>query len=92
QLIDLYRGDHSKEQRSVTLVDEMLGRMATKRDVAYSVFLGIIERLPRGPARWRDDLIIRHSGAIERAITEAAYAGVQQALAAFSALGRYIST
>ena len=59
---------------------------------AYSVFLGIVERLPRGPARWRDDRIVRHSEAIERTIVDAANVGVQQALAAFSALGRYIST
>lgn len=92
QLIDLYRVDPSMEGRSVKLVDEILGGMAAGRDVAYSVFLGIIERLPRGPARWRDELIARHSEAIERTIVDAANVGVQQGLAAFSALGRYIST
>ena len=51
------------------------------------MFLGIIERLPRRVRRWRDELIVRHSEAIERTIVDAAKVGVQQALAAFSALG-----
>lgn len=46
RLIDIYRGDRSKEERSVELVDEILGRVAVGQDVAYSVFLGVVERLP----------------------------------------------
>ena len=92
QLIDLYRGDRAMEQRSVALVDEILEGIAAGRQVVYSVILGFIERLPRGPAKWRDHLIERHSATIERTIAEAADAGVQQAFAAFAALGRYIST
>ncbi|MET4214216.1 hypothetical protein [Bradyrhizobium sp. LA2.1] len=91
QLIDIYRGDRSKESRSVELVDEILGRAAAGQDVAYSVFLGVVERLPRGPGKWRDTLIDRHAVAIEETIVEAANAGVQQAFVAFSAVGRHLS-
>jgi tetratricopeptide (TPR) repeat protein len=91
QLIDLYKGDRSKEERSVELVNEIMGSVVAGRHVVYSVLLGVVERLPRGPAKWRDDLIIRHADAIERTIIEAADVGVQQAFIAFSAFGRYIS-
>jgi hypothetical protein len=92
QLIDLYSRDRSKEQRSIALIGEILGRMAAGRDIPHSVILGFIERLPRGPAKLRDDIIIRHSDAIGRTIIEAAEAGTQQALSAFAAFGRYVST
>lgn len=91
QLIDLYRGDRSKDERSVALVDEILGRVAAGQDVAYSVFLGVIERLPRGPGMWRGTLIDRHAAVIEKKIVETANIGLQQAFVAFSAIGRHLS-
>lgn len=92
QLIDIYRTDTAKVDRAIQLVDEILGRVASERDVTYSVLLGVIERLPWGSGSWRADLIRRHAEAIERTIGEAADVGVQQAFNAFAALGRYLST
>jgi tetratricopeptide (TPR) repeat protein len=91
QLIDIYRTDRAKVDRAIELVDEILGRVAAGQDVTYSVFLGVVERLPWGSGMWRATLIRRHADAIERTIVEAANVGVQQAFVAFSAVGRYLS-
>jgi tetratricopeptide (TPR) repeat protein len=88
QLIDIYRTDPAKVERTTQLVDEILD----EQDVSYSVLLGVIERLPWGSGEWRAGLIQRHASAIEGTIVEAADVGVQQAFSAFAALGRYLST
>jgi hypothetical protein len=91
QLIDIYRTNTAEVERAIQLMDEILSRVAGERDVTYSVLLGVIERLPWGPGNWRAGLIRRHAEVIERTIVEAANVGVQQAFAAFAALGRYLS-
>lgn len=91
QLIDIYRADPTNIDRAIDLVDEILGRVASGQNVTYSVFLGVVERLPWGSGTWRAALIRRHAAAIERTIVEAANVGVLQAFVAFSAIGRYLS-
>ncbi len=91
QLIDIYRGNNLKDARAIELADEILGRVAGEEDVTYSVFLGLVERLPAGAGAWRSSVIRKHSSAIERTIVEAANVGVQQAFMAFAAIGRYLS-
>lgn len=91
QLVDLYKGNSEKQARATQLVDEMLGPDANAEGLAYSVLLGIIERLPSGSGQWRSALIDRHAASIERTIVSAANAGAQHAFDAFAALGRYIS-
>jgi tetratricopeptide (TPR) repeat protein len=92
QLIDIYRGNSAKVARAIELVDEILARAPGEDNVTYSVLLGVIERLPWGSGNWRAGLIRRHADAIERTIVEAANVGVLQAIRAFAALGRYLST
>jgi tetratricopeptide (TPR) repeat protein len=92
QLIDIYRADQAKVERAIQLVDEVLGKRVGEQDVSYSVLLGVMERLPWGSGGWRAGLIRRHADAIERTIVEAAEVGVLQAIRAFAALGRYLST
>jgi len=70
----------------------ILAQVAGTQDITYSVFLGVVERLPWGSGAWRATVIRRHKDAIERTIVEAANVGVQQAFRAFSAIGRYLST
>ena len=91
QLVDLYKGKADKQARATQLVDEMLGPGVNSIGLAYSVLLGIIERLPSGSGEWRSALIDRHAASIERTIVSAANAGAQQAFDTFAALGRYIS-
>ena len=92
QLIDIYRADPNKVDRAIQLVDDILTRSAGDQDVTYSVLLGVIERLPWGSGRWRAGLIRRHAETIEHIIVEAADIGLHQAIQAFAALGRYLST
>jgi tetratricopeptide (TPR) repeat protein len=92
QLIDIYRVNSAKVGRAIDLVDEILSSAPGEDDVTYSVLLGVIERLPWGAGTWRAGLIRRHAEAIERTIVEAANVGVLQAIRAFAALGRYLST
>lgn len=92
QLIDIHRTDPAKVARVVDLVDDILGRVAGDEDVTYSVFLGVVERLPWGSGSWRADVIRRHAAAIERTVVDAANVGVLQAFRAFAAIGRYLSS
>jgi len=92
QLIDIRRTDPAKVARVVELVDDILGRVAGEQEVTYSVFLGVVERLPWGSGSWRADVIRRHAPAIERTVVAGANVGVQQAFRAFAAIGRYLSS
>lgn len=56
------------------------------------MILGLIERLPAGEGRWRNDIIARHAEAIKTTIVEASNQGVGQGPRAFAPLGRFIST
>ncbi len=91
QLIDIHRTDPTKVVRVVELVDDILGRVVGEEEVTYSVFLGVVERLPWGSGFWRADVIRRHAPAIEYTVVAAANVGVQQAFRAFAAIGRYLS-
>ena len=92
QLVSIYRSKPEKAQEVIALVDTVFARWAAGEDVTYSVILGLIERLPAGEGRWRNDIITRHAKAIESTIVEGANQGVGQAARALAPLGRFIST
>ncbi|MEZ0606625.1 NB-ARC domain-containing protein [Paraburkholderia sp. IW21] len=91
QLIDIYRSNPEKSSETIALVDGIFEKFADNHELAFSVLLGVIERLPAGHGNWRNDIIARHAGTIERAIVEAANLGVGQAFSAFAPLGRFLS-
>lgn len=92
QLVTIYRSQPEMTGEVIALVDTVFARFAEGHEVAYSVILGLIERLPAGEGRWRNDIIARHAQAIKTTIVEAANQGVGQAARAFAPLGRFIST
>lgn len=92
QLVTIYRSDPKKTADTIALVDAVFARWDAGKDVAYSVILGLIERLPAGEGRWRNDIITHHSEAIRTIIVEASNQGVGQGPRAFAPLGRFIST
>lgn len=91
QLIDLFRGDSKRTAETIALVDQIFEDLAGGGEVTYSVLLGVIERLPAGRGKWRNDLIDRHALAIEQTIVAAANLGMSQAFSAFAPLGRFLS-
>lgn len=92
QLVTIYRSDPNKTNETIALVNAVFDRWGAGEDVAYSVILGLIERLPAGEGRWRNDIIARHAEAIKTTIVEASNQGVGQGPRAFAPLGRFIST
>jgi tetratricopeptide (TPR) repeat protein len=92
QLVTIYRSKPEKAAETIALVDQVFARWGAGEDVTYSVILGLIERLPAGEGRWRNDIIARHAEAIKTTIIEAANQGVGQGVRAFAPLGRFIST
>lgn len=92
QLVTIYRSDPKKTAETIALVDAVFARWDAGEDVAYSVILGLIERLPAGEGLWRNDIIARHAEAIRATIVEASNQGVGQGPQAFAPLGRFIST
>lgn len=92
QLVTIYRSDPKKSAETIALVDAVFARWGAGEDVTYSVILGLIERLPAGEGRWRNDIIERHAEAIKSTIVEASNQGVGQGPRAFAPLGRFIST
>ncbi|MCU4178624.1 hypothetical protein [Bosea sp. BH3] len=92
QLVTIYRSKPEKSDETIALVDTVFARWEAGEDVAYSVILGLIERLPAGEGRWRNDVIARHADAIKKTIVEASNVGVGHGPRAFAPLGRFIST
>lgn len=86
QLIRLY-GD----ERAVALADEILTAAQNPQTVSSSVVLGVVENLSwaKGPAL--NNLFDRHTELIEREITEAADAGLEQAYTALASVARHWS-
>ncbi|NPU63712.1 hypothetical protein HL667_01735 [Bradyrhizobium sp. 83012] len=92
QLVTIYRSNPTKTAETIALVNAVFGRWDAGEDVTYSVILGLIERLPAGEGRWRNDIIAGHAEAIKTTIVEASNQGVGQGPRAFATLGRFIST
>jgi hypothetical protein len=92
QLVTIYRSDPKKTAETIALVNGVFARWGAGEDVTYSVILGLIERLPAGEGRWRNDIIASHAEAIKTTIVEASNQGVGQGPRAFAPLGRFIST
>lgn len=92
QLVTIYRGDPEKADKTVELVDSVFARVRAGEDVAYSVILGLVERLPAGEGDWRNDVISRHAEVIKTTIVKASNEGVGQGPRAFAPLARFIST
>ena len=92
QLVTIYRANPEKTAETIALVDTVFERWSAGEDVTYSVILGLIERLPAGEGRWRNDIIARHAEAIKTIIVDASNEGVGQGPRAFAPLGRFIST
>jgi tetratricopeptide (TPR) repeat protein len=92
QLVTIYRSDPNKTAETIELVNAVFARWDAGKDVTYSVILGLIERLPAGEGRWRNDIIARHAEAIRTTIVDASNQGVGQGPQAFAPLGRFIST
>ncbi|MCP1752047.1 tetratricopeptide repeat protein [Bradyrhizobium elkanii] len=92
QLVAIYRSDPNKTNETIALVNAVFDRWGAGEDVAYSVILGLIERLPAGEGHWRNDIIAHHAEAIKTTIVEASNQGVGQGPRAFAPLGRFIST
>ncbi|MDR7232737.1 tetratricopeptide (TPR) repeat protein [Caulobacter sp. BE264] len=92
QLVAIYRSKPDKAVEVIALVDTVFARWAAGEEVTYSVILGLIERLPAGDGRWRNDIIARHAEAIKDTIVAASNQGVGQGPRAFAPLGRFIST
>lgn len=91
QLVTIYRSKPDKAAKVIALVDTVFARWAASEEVTYSVILGLIERLPAGEGRWRNDIIALHAEAIKDTIAAASNQGVGQGPRAFTPLGRFIS-
>ncbi|MDW9830302.1 hypothetical protein GOB24_22250 [Sinorhizobium meliloti] len=88
QLIRLYAG---KNDRAVELADEILTAAEAPLTVVSSVVLGVVENLSWAKGRTLDQLFAKHGNLIEREITQAAHAGLDQAYTALATVGRYWS-
>lgn len=88
QLIRIYAG---KNDRAVELADEILTAAETPLTVVSSVVLGVVENLSWAKGRILEQLFAKHSNLIEREITQAANAGLDQAYTALATVGRYWS-
>lgn len=86
QLIRLYA-----DERAVVLADEILTAAQTPQKVSSSVVLGVVENLNWAKGSALDELFNRHTELIEREITEAADAGLEQAYTALASVARYWS-
>lgn len=86
QLIRLY-GD----ERAVALADEILTAAQTPQKVSSSVVLGVVENLNWAKGRAVNELFNRHAELIEREVTEAADAGLEQAYTALASVARHWS-
>ena len=89
QLIRIYARQSGKADRAAQLASEILG--APLGEVSNSVLLAAVEALPWGEGKWREKLMADHADTIERAIRDAAAAGVDQAYQTFASVGRHWS-
>lgn len=88
QLVRLYARSN---ERAVDLADEILTEARTPLTVMTSVVLGVIENLSWAKGKALHELFDKHAELIEREITAAADAGLEQAFGALASVSRYWS-
>ena len=89
QLMDIYRS--TRPDRVEELAVEILRQTPGRGDMAYSVYLGAIERIGPGSGEWRGRVIDTYFETIQEVILQTAGDGLHQAYATLAALGRYLS-